>query len=157
MNFRCFAIDTATAERFRASRVDDFANPVRAITADADTGYFCRHSLAQPGKGRPVLLGSYNVARPKGHYWSPSPIFICANACPRFDSDARIPPAVRAISLVSARPYDAEERLLYDLNDTTTGDRLAPLLDRCLADERTHYVNIHTGRPGCFLCRVQRI
>ena len=33
------------------------------------------------------------------------------------------------------------------------GAYLAPLLERCLADPRTRYANIHTGRPGCFLCR----
>jgi hypothetical protein len=47
--------------------------------------------------------------------------------------------------------------MLYDLNDTVTGDRLAPLLQRCLEDERTAYLNVHTGRPGCFLCRVERL
>jgi len=157
MNFRCVAMDTETAKRFRTSGVDDFENRVRLMTAAADTGYFCRHCLAQPGKGRQVFLASYNVGRPKGHYWSPSPVFICADDCRHFDAEGEIPPALRAVSLVNVRPYDAEERLLYDLNDVTTGDRLQPLLERALADDRTDYLNIHTGRPGCFLCRVQRI
>jgi hypothetical protein len=156
MKFRCMAMTTEAVNRLRDSGIDDFDNPVRRMTAVADTGFFCRHCLAQPGKGRDILLGSYNVARPKGHYWSPSPIFLCAAACERFERDDEIPPAVRAIQLVNVRPYDADERLLYDLNDTTTGDHLQPLLERCLADPRTEYVNIHTGRPGCFLCRVER-
>jgi hypothetical protein len=97
------------------------------------------------------------VQPPSGHYWQPSPIFLCADACERFDEEDVIPPAVRAIQLVNARPYDAEDRLLYDLNDTTTGDRLGQLVARCLDDPRTRYVNIHTGRPGCFLCHIERI
>lgn len=155
MTFRCIAMPSETAARFRASGADSFDNPVRRMTAATDTGYFCRHCLAQPGKGHDVLLGSYNVERPRGHYWSPSPIFLRAGECSRFDGSDQIPAAVRAISLVNVRPYDADERLLYDLNDVTTGDRLMPLLEKCLADPRTRYANIHTGRPGCFLCRAE--
>jgi hypothetical protein len=156
MKFRCNAMTTEAADRLHDSGIDDFGNQVRRMTAAADVGYFCRHCLAQPGKGRDVLLASYNVVRPKGHYWSPSPIFLCAERCERFTRANEIPRAVRAIHLVNVRPYDADDRLLYDLNDTTTGDRLQPLLERCLADPRTQYVNIHTGRPGCFLCHAER-
>ena len=156
MRLRYVAMPTGKAERFRTSGVDDFDNPIRALTADADAGYFCRHCLAQPGKGRAVLLGSYNVAQPKGHYWQPSPIFIHDSTCPRYADEGAIPPAVRAIQLVNVRPYDRDDRMLYDLNDTVTGDRLEALLERCFADQRTRFANIHTGRPGCFLCRVER-
>jgi hypothetical protein len=156
MNFRCIAMPNETVDRFRHSGVDDFHNPIARLTADADKGYFCRHCLAQPGKGHEVLLGSWNVEPPKGYYWQPSPIFLCAEACTRFEQEDAIPAAVQAIQLVNARPYNSEDRLLYDLNDTVTGDRLAPLVQRCLEDPRTRYVNIHTGRPGCFLCRVER-
>ena len=157
MRFHCLAMPTETADRFRTSGADDFGNPVRALTADSDHGYFCRHCLAQLAKGREVLLGSYNIAQPKGHYWQPSPIFIHDSSCLRYESNGEIPPAVRAVSLVNVRPYDRDDRLLYDLNDTTTGDRLETLLERCFADERTRFANIHTGRPGCFLCRVERL
>jgi hypothetical protein len=155
MRLRYFAMPTAAADRFRDARLDDFGNPVRATTAHADTGYFCRHCLIQPGKGQSVLLGSYNVGQPKGHYWQPSPVFVHDGACPRYEDDA-IPPAVQAIQLVNVRPYDECDRMLYDLNDTVTGDRIEALLARCFADERTRFANIHTGRPGCFLCRVER-
>jgi hypothetical protein len=156
MRFNCLAMPTAKAEQFRSSRTDDFGNPVRALTADADTGYFCRHCLGQPGKGRAVLLGSYNIEQPKGHYWQPSPIFIHDSSCPRYEDEGAIPPAVRAIQWVNVRPYDRDDRMLYDLKDTMTGDRLEALLERCFADQRTRFANIHTGRPGCFLCRVER-
>ena len=156
MRFHCIALASGKAEQFRISGIDDFGHPVRALTADSDSGYFCRHCLGQAGKGRSVLLGSYNVERPKGHYWQPSPIFIHDESCPRF-ADDKIPPAVRAIQLINVRPYDCDDRLLYDLNDTTTGERLEALLARCFADERTRFANIHTARPGCFLCRVERL
>lgn len=157
MQFRCIAMPTGIAAQFRHAGADDFGNRVKVMTAASDTGYFCRHCLAQAGKGREVMLGSYNVEQPRAHYWQASPIFIHAESCSRFERDNEIPPAIRAIHLVNARPYDGNDMMLYDLNDTVTGDRLEPLLQRCLADERTAYVNVHTGRPGCFLCRVERL
>jgi len=36
------------------------------------------------------------------------------------------------------------------------GTDVERLLERALADRRIDYVNIHTARPGCFLCRVER-
>ena len=94
MRFRYMALASAKADQFRTSGVDDFGNPVRTLTADSDIGYFCRHCLGQAGKGRSVLLGSYNVGQPKGHYWQPSPIFIHDESCPRFAGD-EIPAALR--------------------------------------------------------------
>src|SRR5262249_6218708 len=55
------------------------------------------------------------------------------------------------------RGEHGDDFMLYDLNDTVTGDRLAPPVKHCLGDPRTRYVNIHTGRPGCFLCRAERL
>ncbi|HLY55180.1 MAG TPA: DUF1203 domain-containing protein [Stellaceae bacterium] len=156
MDIRYLAMPTATAERFRQAGTDDFGNRLRGITAESDRGYICRHCLGQPGKGREALLGSYNTGEPKGHYWQPSPVFICAAPCLRFERENEVPAEIAAIQLVNARPYDADHRLLYDLNDTTTGDRLGALVRRCLEDQRTAFVNVHTGRPGCFLCRVER-
>jgi hypothetical protein len=66
-----------------------------------------------------------------------------------------IPEIVRH-RLVSVRAYDADDFCLYDLGDVSDGHEVDALLDRCLADPRTDFVNIHTARPGCFLCRVER-
>jgi len=66
-----------------------------------------------------------------------------------------IPEIVRN-RLVSVRAYDANDFCLYDLGDVGDGREIESLLDRALADRRTDFVNIHTARPGCFLCRVER-
>ena len=58
--------------------------------------------------------------------------------------------------LVSVRAYDARDFCLYDLGDVRDGREIDALLARALADRRTDFVNIHTARPGCFLCRVER-
>ena len=156
MNFRCVAMDSSTAARFRATKHDDRGASVMPIVATNDTGFICRHCLAQPGTGSEVLLGSYDIAEPSGFFWSPSPIFVHSTECARYNTLNEVPKAVSGIELVGVRPYDSQNFLLYDLNDVAAGERVHDLITRAFQDPRTEYINLHTGKPGCFLCRVER-
>jgi hypothetical protein len=91
-----------------------------------------------------------------GVYWTPSPIFLHAEPCERFEQTDIVPEIVRH-RLVSVRTYDADDMCIYELGDVCDGTDVEQLLDRALADRRTDYVKIHTARPGCFLCRVERV
>ena len=155
--FRCVPIDTATAERFRATGIDDNANTIRRVVATASGGFPCRHCLRCAEPGETVLLGSYNLPRPRGIYWTPSPIFLHAEPCERFAIESEIAPIVRANPLVSVRAYDNADQCLYDLGQVCAGTDVEAPLARALEDPRTAFVNIHTARPGCLLTHVERI
>jgi hypothetical protein len=158
MDFRCIPIATAVADRFRATGVDDAGDALRRMTArDAAGGrYPCRHCLGIVEDGRDALLGSYRLERPLGAYWTPSPIFVHADACARFDRDGALPGFMRHTPL-SVRAYDAGDQMIYDLSDVASGEDIDALIERCLGDARTRYANIHTARFGCFLCRVEAV
>jgi hypothetical protein len=151
--FRCQPMDSAVALRFRATGIDDGGNRLHRRIADRHSP--CRHCLAEAVPGQAVVLGSYHFGRPGGIYWTPSPIWLHAEGCVRFEQVNVIPDIVRN-RLVSVRAYDADDFCLYDLGDVGDGREVDALIDRCLADPRTDFVNIHTARPGCFLCRVER-
>ncbi len=154
--FRCIPISTETAERFRATGVDDNGNRLRRMEATAGGGFPCRHCLCLGQTGETMLLGSYNLPRPTGIYWTPSPIFVHERECERFDAAGVLAEIVERNSLVSVRAYDDAEQCIYDLGEVCDGAVAeAPLL-RALADRRTSFVNVHTARPGCLLARVER-
>lgn len=150
--FRCLPIATAIAERFRRTGVDDRGNAVRTMQTDKGP---CRHCLHDATPDEPLLLGSYDLPAPRGLYWAPSPIFLHAHACPAFDLADTVAPIIRG-RLVSVRSYDAEGMCLYDLGAVCDGDDVEGPLLRALDDDRAHTVNIHTAKPGCLLCRVER-
>jgi hypothetical protein len=152
--FRCVPIATSIAERFRATGRDDRGNALRRVVAEG-RGEPCRHCLREASAGETVLLGSYDLPRPRGIYWTPSPIFVHADACPAFGEPDMIPEIVRG-RLVSVRAYDSDDQCLYDLGHAGDGDGVDAPLARALADERAAFVNIHTAKPGCLLCRVER-
>ncbi len=155
--FQCIAIDTATAERFRATGKDDNGNTLRRMAATAEGGFPCRHCLRLGEPGEMMLLGSYNLPRPRGIYWTPSPIFVHERACERFAAKNEIAPTVVANGLVSLRSYDAADQCIYDLGHVGNGHEIDAQLARALDDERTAFINIHTARPGCMLTRVEKV
>ncbi len=153
--FACIAIDPAIAERFRATGLDDRGNPVKRMTATNDSGFPCRVCLHYAKPGEEMLLGSYNLPKPQGLYWTPSPIFVHAEPCTPYEGADEIVDIVRHNALVSVRAYDADGMVLYDLGQVSDGTEVDAPLARALGDVRTSFVNIHTARPGCLLCRVE--
>ena len=152
--FRCVPMPTETAMRFRATMRDDAGNAIirRTVT---EPGSPCRHCLRDGAVGEEMLLGSYDLLGPRGIYWTPSPIFVHAHDCARYDQANHVAEIVRR-RLVSVRAYDADQLCLYDLGHVADGAEIDEALDRAISDPRTDFVNIHTAKPGCLLCRVER-
>jgi hypothetical protein len=166
-DFRCIPIPSDVGARWAHTGVDDSGNRLRRMVADArpaepdgsrsnGTGAPCRHCLRDADPGDALLLGSYLMPRPKGIYWTPSPIFVHAGPCVPFTQINQVAPIVRN-RLVSVRAYDADDQCIYDLGHAGDGNAIDNPLLRALDDPRTAFVNIHTAKPGCMLCRVERI
>ena len=153
--FRCMPIPTETADRFRRTGMDDYGNTLRLVEASDVQGFPCRHCLRYAELGETLLLGSYNLPRPQGIYWTPSPIFVHAAACERFTSVNTVAPIIARGVLVSVRAYDEADQCIYDLGQVCAGADVDTPLQRAIDDPRTAFVNVHTARPGCLLARVE--
>lgn len=156
-HFRCAPIPTETAERFRRTGIDDNGNAIRRVTASEAGGFPCRHCLYFAKPGEMMLLGSYNLPRPLGIYWTPSPIFLHAETCARFLDEDRVAPIIEGGTLVSVRAYDEADQCLYELGQVCAGADVRVPLARALDDPRTVFINVHTARPGCMLARIERV
>jgi Protein of unknown function (DUF1203) len=154
--FRCIPIETEIADRFRRTGVDDNGNALRFVEASSASGFPCRHCLRCAEPGETMLLGSYNLPRPLGIYWTPSPIFLHAQTCARFVSENEVAPIIRSNALVSVRAYDDADQCIYALGQVCSGAEVDAPLEHALDDPRTAFVNVHTARPGCLLSRVER-
>jgi hypothetical protein len=154
--FRCTAMPTEAASRFRATSRDDRGGLLIRRRVDGP-GFPCRHCLEPGQPGEEMLLGSWDLPRPEGTYWTPSPVFLHARDCPRFEAEDEIAPTVLANPLVSVRSYDADQLCLYDLGQVCAGAEVEAPLMRALSDPRTRFVNIHTARPGCWLAGAEKL
>lgn len=72
-------MDTASARRFRATRIDDRGGPAHARIVDGP-GFPCRHCLKLGETGEEMLLVSWDLPLPQG---------------PCTDPLARLPPRAR--------------------------------------------------------------
>jgi hypothetical protein len=153
--FRVFAMDTASANRFRATGLDDRGGPVLRRVADGPD-FPCRHCLRLATSSEAMLLASWDLPRPLGPYWTPSPVFLHAEGCPRAEGlEDALPDAVTANAIVSLRHYDAVGMCLYDLGVVASGGEVEAALRVRIGDPRIAFVNIHTARPGCWLAAVE--
>ncbi len=154
--FRCVAMDTASAARFRATGRDDRGGEVIRRVADGP-GFPCRHCLRLAAPGEAMLLASWDLPRPLGPYWAPSPVFLHADGCPRAEIAHALPETVTHNAIVSLRHYDADGMCLCDLGAVVPGEAAEAELRERIADPRIAFVNIHTARPGCWLALVEPI
>jgi hypothetical protein len=153
--FRCVPIATEVADRFRLTAKDDNGNEVRRVVSTGGEDFPCRHCLEFGKAGETMLLGSYNLPKPLGIYWTPSPIFVHEVPCSPADAENLVAPIVRKDSLVSMRAYDIAHQCLYDLGQVCAGAELAIPIERALSDPRTAFLNVHTVGPGCLLTLVE--
>jgi len=152
--FRCVPMDPPAAARFRATRRDDRGGPVLSRIVDGP-GFPCRACLRLGAPGEEMLLASWDLPKPQGPYWTPSPVFLHARDCAAETPENRLPETVTANAIVSLRHYDEAGMCLYDLGVVVAGEEAEAALRARIGDPRVALVNIHTARPGCWLTRVE--
>ena len=111
-HFRCVAIPTETAARWRATGRDDRGQALHQRVVDGP-GFPCRHCLELGAPGEAMLLGSYDLPHPQGVTGPLADLPARARLHPFRHAD-EIAPVVLANGMVSVRSYDAAELCLYE-------------------------------------------
>jgi len=152
-DYRCVAIRTEDAERFRRADEDDFGHRIQRLTSDRS--YPCRHCLREATAKNGMLLLSYQTPKPQSVYGQPTAIFLCAHACEQFEQPNRIADIVNN-RLVSFRAFRGDGMMIYDANRIGEGGNYDPIVRTILARDDVAYINTHTTKAGCLLCHIER-
>ena len=152
MNYKVFAIPTKVADLVRSTgKSPGYGHPAFTETA---TGYGpCRHCLQffRVGEERRTLFTYdpfHGVAEPL-----PGPVFIHADACPRYQSDAF--PAHLSEHPLTLVAYNDQRRIVEEV-------RLAPAHDAHAAVQQllrlpdVQYIHVRDTEAGCYDCRIER-
>jgi hypothetical protein len=153
--FRCIPLDTDFAAKMRKSPTDAFDYPITKRVEPGRT-YPCRHCLKEAPSDEGMLLLSYQVPRPKSVYGHPTAIFLCAGECDQFAAANTIPDIVRN-RLIVFRSFAEDGMMIYDANELVDGKECEGVLQGLLARKDVAYINTHTAKAGCMLCRIERI
>ena len=102
-----------------------------------------------------MLLLSHQAPEPRSLYGHPTAIFLCAQACARFDEPDTVPEIVRNRH-VSFRAFRNDGMMLYSANELVEGADHEAAIRRIFDREEVAFINAHTAKAGCMLCHIVR-
>lgn len=142
------------AEEVRRTRADEHGNSalVPQIVQPGDKSP-CRVCLEDARPGERLLLFSYAaITRPRPYRFV-GPIFIHADGCAPYANGQELPPMLLS-RLLSVRAFSAADALVEA--EVMKGGELEMFVQRLFENPEVSSVHVHTARPGCFLCRIER-
>jgi hypothetical protein len=120
-------------------------------------GVPCRHCLTRVAKGEPYLVLAYRPFPDDQPYAETGPIFLHANACPRFAGNAGVPEILTERPEFVMRGYDARDRIVYESCAVVPGDRIREDAERLLELPRVEYLHVRARASTCYQCRIDRL
>lgn len=129
------------------------ARGMRRVRADAPVGYPCRVSLADAAPGDVLVLLHYlhhDVATP---FRASGPVYVREGAVQATPARGEVPAFLR-VRVLSLRGYDATGMLRQA--DVIDGATIDEALGAMFANEAVAYIDVHSAKPGCYLCRATR-
>ena len=152
-----FQIAALPADAFRhlygRSDEDLRAIGVEPVTADAETGFPCRVSLADAPIGQRLLLLNHEHQPADTPYRSRHAIFVADGAETATPAPGEIPDQLRR-RLLSIRAFDAQGMMLDA--DIVDGAAAEGIVMRLFAEPRAAYLHAHFARRGCYAARIDR-
>ncbi len=152
---RFVAMPTEEVLALQAGGPDAYGQTPERQISDGD-GVPCRHCLTRAAKGEPYLVLAYRPFPSDQPYAETGPIFLHANACPRFAAGDAVPEILTERPEFVMRGYDAGDRIVYDSCTIVAGERIAEDAERLLDLPRVKYLHVRARTSTCYQCRIER-
>jgi hypothetical protein len=150
---RIVAIPTEVAEAVRATlRAPVYGFPAHAeVATDAAP---CRHCLRTfvVGKDRRILF-TYDRFAGVESLPQPGPVYVHADACPRYSEDAGFPEELRG-SPRTVEAYARGRRLVTQ--EHVADGKFEPVIEKLLVHPNVDYLQVNSNTAGCFTLRIER-
>jgi hypothetical protein len=150
---RVMGIPTEVAEEVRSTmRAPGYGFPAHAeVGTDAAP---CRHCLRSIDPGQPGrILFTYDRFAGIEQLPQPGPVYIHAEACPRYEEVARFPEELRA-SPRTLEAYARGRRLLAQ--EYVSDGKFEPAIEKLFAWREVDYIQVNSTTAGCFTFRIER-
>lgn len=148
------ALPTETVRALQAGGPD--ANgmaPERTVSDGA--GNPCRHCLRPIPEGAGMLVLAHRPFPSAQPYAEVGPIFLCADACERWQGDG-LPPITRGVPDYLVKGYTVEDRIRYGTGAVLPVAEIASRAEALLAREDVAYVHVRSARNNCYQFRIDR-
>jgi hypothetical protein len=148
--FRVVALPTEVADAARKAAAENRPDH-RLVVADSSHAFPCRHCLQWAEPGERVILFPYNAVPTGLPYAETGPIFVHADACPRY-AEQEYPGAFRQGRVF--RAYNAAN----DLIDARlpNGEGPEAVIEKLFENHETAFVHARSITHGCYTFMVER-
>lgn len=155
MSFRIVALaPDPFVELGRRSDAELARRHAHRMVADESDSYPCRVSLRYAQAGEELLLLNFAHQDADSPYRARGPIFVRVGAPGLQLAPGEVPSLVRR-ALLSVRGYTRAGWIEFAA--VTAGRAVEESIARAFARAGVDYLHLHFARPGCFLCRVDRV
>ncbi|NIZ15105.1 DUF1203 domain-containing protein [Phaeobacter sp. HF9A] len=148
------AMPTETVRAYQAGQPDAHGQaPERAISDGG--GNPCRHCLRYIPEGAEMLILAHRPFPSAQPYAETGPIFLCADACARYEGDAMPEVFTRSPDYL-IKGYSAQDRIVYGTGIVIPQAQMMAQAEEIFADPRVRYIHIRSARNNCYQARIER-
>lgn len=152
-DLRFLAMPSQQAAAYRQGAPDAYGlTPERRISPG---GYPCRHCLGVIAEGEAYLTLAYRPFPTLQPYAETGPIFLHADACPRYEASDVLPPMLESPDYI-VRGYGADDRIVYGSGGVVPTEAIIARAQELLASPGIAYLHVRSARNNCYQCRIER-
>lgn len=152
-DLRFLAMPSQQAAAYRQGAPDAYGlTPERRISPG---GYPCRHCLGDIAEGEAYLTLAYRPFPTLQPYAETGPIFLHADACPRYEVSDVLPPMLGSPDYI-VRGYGTDDRIVYGSGGVVPTEAIIARARALLANPAIAYVHVRSARNNCYQCRIER-
>lgn len=118
-------------------------------------GYPCRHCLGPIVSGEPYLTLAYRPFPTLQPYAETGPIFLHAEACPRYEAAEVLPPMLESPDYI-VRGYGHDDRIVYGSGGVVETQAITERAGDLFANPDIAYLHVRSARNNCYQCRIDR-
>ncbi|MGH1412341.1 MAG: DUF1203 domain-containing protein [Pelagimonas sp.] len=150
--YRGLSLDVARHYQAGGADAYDLA-PERVISEGA--GNPCRHCLKTVPDGDEMLILAHRPFGSLQPYAETGPIFLCAEACDRFESDV-LPPVLMRSPQYLIKGYTVDERISYGTGAIVAQSDLENSVSERLNMPHIAFVDIRSASNNCWQARARK-
>jgi GrpB-like predicted nucleotidyltransferase (UPF0157 family) len=153
LSIRIVAIPTEVAQAVRSTmRAPTYEFPAHAeVATDAAPCRHCLHTF-KPGEDRRILF-TYDRFAGIESLPQPGPVYVHAEACPRYSEKAGFPEELRE-SPRTVEAYARGRRLLAQ--EFVADGKFESVIEKLFARRDVDYLQVNSTTAGCFTFRIER-
>lgn len=155
VHIKYVSMPTETARALQAGGADANGQAPERHVSDGD-GVPCRHCQQDVAAGDAYLILNYRPFPALQPYAETGPIFLHADACPRYPEVSDLPPVFAVRRLFLIKGYNADDRIVYGTGTLVPPAELNDAAQAILARDDVAYVHARSAYNNCFQCRIER-